>query len=206
MEREPNLRARRGVVEALSVLARIQHSLLVVAQEVAHITKITRRRASRPAKLIVDSTNARRDQMNDMIVGQPINGIRGATVAGPRNIPLEAQVPDIFAAPLTDHGSLPNLHFPFAYAHNRLEDGGWAREVTVREMPAMKEMAIVNMRLGPGVVRELHWHKEAEWAYITAGKARLTVVDADRHGYVEDLDVGDMWLLPTGVPHSIQGL
>ncbi len=102
--------------------------------------------------------------MNDMTVAQPINGRRGATVAGPRNIPLEVQVPDIFAAPLTDHGSLPNLHFPFAYAHNRLEDGGWAREVTVREMPAMKELAIVNMRLGPGVVRELHWHKEAEWA------------------------------------------
>jgi oxalate decarboxylase len=77
--------------------------------------------------------------MNDMIVAQPINGSRGATVAGPRNIPLEAQVPDIFAAPLSDHGSMPNLHFPFAFAHNRLEDGGWAREVTVREMPAMKE-------------------------------------------------------------------
>ena len=144
--------------------------------------------------------------MTDMTVAQPINGSRGATVAGPRNIPLEAQVPDIFAAPLTDHGSIPNLHFPFAFAHNRLEDGGWAREVTVREMPAMKEMAIVNMRLGPGVVRELHWHKEAEWAYITAGRARLTVVDADRHVYVDDLDVGDVWLVPSGVPHSIQGL
>jgi oxalate decarboxylase len=144
--------------------------------------------------------------MNDITVVQPIKGSRGATVAGPRNIPLEAQVPDIFAALPTDHGSIPNLHFPFAYAHNRLEDGGWAREVTVREMPAMKEMAIVNMRLGPGVVRELHWHKEAEWAYITAGKARLTVVDADRHVTVDDLDVGDVWLVPSGVPHSIQGL
>ena len=80
--------------------------------------------------------------MNDMTVAQPINGSRGATVAGPRNIPLEAQVPDIFAAPLTDHGSIPNLHFPFAFAHNRLEDGGWAREVTVREMPAMKASKI----------------------------------------------------------------
>ena len=58
--------------------------------------------------------------MNDMTVAQPINGSRGATVAGPRNIPLEAQVPDIFAAPLTDHGSIPNLHFPFAYAQNPL--------------------------------------------------------------------------------------
>lgn len=144
--------------------------------------------------------------MNDMTAIQPINGKRGAPVAGPRNVQLEDQVPDIFSAPLTDKGSLPNLHFPFAFAHNRLEDGGWAREVTVREMPAMKSMAIVNMRLGPGVVRELHWHKEAEWAYITAGKARLTVVDADRYVSVDDLEPGDVWLVPSGVPHSIQGL
>ena len=53
--------------------------------------------------------------MNDMIVAQPINGSRGATVAGPRNIPLEAQVPDIFAAPLTDNGSIPNLSVSAAH-------------------------------------------------------------------------------------------
>ena len=56
--------------------------------------------------------------MTDMTIQQLINGSRGATVAGPRNLPLEAQVPDIFAAPLTDHGSMPNLHFPFAFAHS----------------------------------------------------------------------------------------
>jgi oxalate decarboxylase len=48
----------------------------------------------------------------------------------------------------------------------RLEEGGWARETTVREVPASKELAGVNMRLGPGVYRELHWHNESEWAYI----------------------------------------
>jgi len=143
---------------------------------------------------------------NTTTVPEPINGTHGASVAGPRNIPLEEQVPYIFAAPLTDHGLIPNLHFPFAYAHNRLEDGGWAREVTSREMPIMKQMAIVNMRLGPGVVRELHWHKESEWCFVTAGKARLTVVDTERNVQVDDLDPGDVWLVPPGVPHSIQGL
>lgn len=139
-------------------------------------------------------------------VPEPIQGTRGATIAGPRTLTYDRAVPDLLSPPATDHGSLPNLHFPFAFAHNRLEEGGWAREVTCREMPAMQSMAIVNMRLGPGVARELHWHKEAEWAYITAGKARLTVVDADRHPYVEDLGPGDVWLVPAGVPHSIQGL
>jgi len=142
----------------------------------------------------------------DATAPEPIKGKRGASIAGPRNLALERQVPDILAAPETDSGSLPNMHFPFAFAHNRLEEGGWAREITAREMPALSSMAIVNMRLGPGVARELHWHKEAEWAYITAGRARLTVVDAARHPVVDDLEPGDVWLVPSGVPHSIQGL
>jgi hypothetical protein len=28
---------------------------------------------------------------------------------------------------------------------------------------------------------ELHWHKEAEWAYMLAGHARTTLLDADGH-------------------------
>ena len=44
----------------------------------------------------------------------------------------------------------------------RLEEGGWARETTVREMPTSKEIAGVNMRLEAGVYRELvganHFH------------------------------------------------
>jgi oxalate decarboxylase len=137
---------------------------------------------------------------------QPIDGARGADIAGPRNPEVEAQNPDILMPPATDHGGIPNLKFPFAMAHNRLEDGGWAREVTVRECPALQELAIVNMRLGPGVVRELHWHKEAEWAYVTAGRVRFYLVDEDHETLVEDLGPGDLWLAPAGVPHAIQGL
>ncbi|OSP53807.1 cupin domain-containing protein [Pseudoruegeria sp. SK021] len=137
---------------------------------------------------------------------QPIVGHLGATVAGPRNPEVEAQNPDILTPPVTDNGGIPNLKFPFAMAHNRLEDGGWAREVTLRECPTLKELAIVNMRLGPGVVRELHWHKEGEWAYVTAGRVRFYLVDEHRGTLVEDLEVGDLWFAPPGVPHAIQGL
>ena len=77
-------------------------------------------------------------------------------------------------------------------AHNRLEVGGWAREVTVRELPAAKGLAGVDMRLGPGAVRELHWHKEAEWGYVLEGQCRVTVVDPDRNVYIDDLKAGDM--------------
>lgn len=137
---------------------------------------------------------------------QPIRGTKGADIVGPRNPDVENQNPDILLPPATDNGGIPNLKFPFAMAHNRLEDGGWAREVTQREMGSMKEMAIVNMRLPAGVVRELHWHKEAEWAYVLKGKVRFYLVDDQRQTLVEDLEEGDLWLAPSGFPHAIQGL
>lgn len=142
--------------------------------------------------------------MSDVI--EPIRGTKGATILGPRNPAVEEQNPDILLPPETDHGGIPNLKFPFAMAHNRLEDGGWAREVTQREMGSLKELAIVNMRLPAGVVRELHWHKEAEWAYVLKGKVRFYLVDDQRQTLVEDLGPGDLWLAPAGFPHAIQGL
>src|SRR5213080_1139359 len=67
-------------------------------------------------------------------------------------------------------------------------------------------MAGVNMRLNAGGVRELHWHKAAEWAYMFYGTARITAVDAQGRNFVDDVGVGDLWFFPPGIPHSIQGL
>lgn len=144
--------------------------------------------------------------MTEKNAPQPIRGDKGASDPGPRNISLDIQNPDILIPPETDNGSIPNLKFSFGMAHNRLEEGGWAREVTVRELPAAKGLAGVDMRLDSGVVRELHWHKEAEWGYVLEGRCRVTVVDPDRNVYIDDLKAGDIWLFPSGTPHSIQGL
>jgi oxalate decarboxylase len=59
---------------------------------------------------------------------QPIRGDRGATILGPRNIPLERENLDLLASPYTDSGTIPNLKFSFATARNRILTGGWARE------------------------------------------------------------------------------
>ncbi|HXW91338.1 MAG TPA: oxalate decarboxylase family bicupin [Terriglobales bacterium] len=137
---------------------------------------------------------------------QPIRDDTGASILGPRNLPLESENPDLLASPSTDSGTIPNLKFSFATARNRLLTGGWAREVTVRELPVATTLAGVNMRLKPGAIRELHWHKEAEWAYMLAGSARVTAVDAQGRNFIDDIGVGDLWNFPAGIPHSIQGL
>jgi oxalate decarboxylase len=139
-------------------------------------------------------------------VPQPQRPGRGGTDHGPRNLTLDRQNPDILVPPSTDHGTLPNLRFSFSDSHMRLESGGWTRQVTVRELGISKNIAGVNMRLNAGGVRELHWHKAAEWAYMLYGTARITAVDANGRNFVDDVGVGDLWYFPSGIPHSIQGL
>jgi oxalate decarboxylase len=137
---------------------------------------------------------------------EPVRNGTGASILGPRNVPLERENASLLAPPPTDAGTIPNLKFSFSTARNRLVTGGWAREVTERELPIATELAGVNMRLKPGGIREMHWHKEAEWAYMIAGRARVTAVDAQGRNFIDDLGPGDLWNFPAGIPHSIQGL
>ena len=136
----------------------------------------------------------------------PIEGLKGASILGPVNAPRQAQEPFTTAPPATDSGTLPNLKWSFTDSHMRLEEGGWARQTTVRELPISKEMSGVNMRLKANVAREMHWHKEAEWAYVIKGRCRVTAVDQNGRTFIADVGEGDLWYFPSGIPHSIQGL
>ncbi|KAH7915558.1 putative oxalate decarboxylase/oxidase [Hygrophoropsis aurantiaca] len=130
----------------------------------------------------------------------------GSDIIGPRNPEREKQAPSLVCPPSTDHGTLPSLKWSFADSHTRIEEGGWARQTTVRELPSSRELAGVNMRLDEGAIRELHWHREAEWAYMLEGKCRFTVLDGEGGAYEADLEKGDVWYAARGRPHSIQGV
>src|SRR3979490_1423858 len=138
-------------------------------------------------------------------VPQPRRPGHGGTDPGPRNPPRDRQNLGLLVPPSTDHGTLPNLSFSFSDAHMRLESGGWTRQITVRELGISKDIAGVNMRLNAGGIRELHWHKAAEWAYMLYGSARITAIDPQGHNFVDDVGVGDLWYFGSGIPHSIQG-
>jgi oxalate decarboxylase len=147
------------------------------------------------------------DQTNgSSAIPEPIRPGRGATILGPRNVPVEVENPDVLVAPETDAGTVQSLKWPFALSHNRVLSGGWARETTTRELPVSTEIAGVNMRLTPGGIRELHWHKEAEWAYVIAGSCRISILDEEGRLFIDDVSVGDLWYFPAGLPHSIQAL
>jgi oxalate decarboxylase len=125
---------------------------------------------------------------------------------GPNNTVLDQQNPDSVWPPETDNGTVAPFKYSFGLSHKEIDSGGWTRQVTVRDFPISKTMAGVEMRLTAGGVRELHWHVSAEWAFMIYGNARITAIDAEGKSFVNDVKAGDLWLFPSGNPHSIQGL
>ncbi len=147
------------------------------------------------------------NEIRNEYIPQPIrNDGAGWWDFGPRDVMRDLENPDMLVSPVTDAGSLPNMRFSFSDAHMQLNQGGWSREVTVRELPIATTIAGVNMALTPGGVRELHWHQQAEWAIMLVGRARITSVDQNGRNFIADVGVGDLWYFPPGIPHSIQGL
>jgi len=135
----------------------------------------------------------KREQIEVSSRRQPISGKRGATIIGPTNPWREAENPDLLVPPRVDHGTVANLRWSFADSHMHLSEGGWGRQTTIRELPIATEVAGVNMRLTPGGVREMHWHKAAEWAYMIKGRARITAIDQEGRPFQDDAGEGDLW-------------
>jgi len=136
-----------------------------------------------------------------------INSTPGAiSEPGPQNPQLRDVLPSFNNPPPTDVGGMAIPWASFNEAHKRIQAGGWAREVTTAAFPISKDIAGVNMRLGPGGVRELHWHQQAEWAIMVSGQVRITTIDTQGRAEVSDVSSGDIWYFPPGLPHSLQGL
>jgi oxalate decarboxylase len=125
---------------------------------------------------------------------------------GPQNPTLSSQFPDAVDPPATDIGDLSQFWSSFNNAHKRIQNGGWARQVTQADFAISDTISGVNMRLAAGGIRELHWHLAAEWAIMTYGHCRVTVLDKKGRAYVADVKEGDLWYFPAGFPHSLQGL
>ena len=95
---------------------------------------------------------------------QPPQGAVNAKAAGnladpgPQNPTIAGQFPSAQSPPATDVGGMPLTWASFNNAAKRIQNGGWARQVTVDDFAISTEIAGVNMRLTAGGVRELHWH------------------------------------------------
>src|SRR4030081_110102 len=68
-----------------------------------------------------------------------------ATDPGPQNAAIRDQFPTAFSPPATDDGSTPRVWPSFNIAPRRIQNGGWARQVTQADFPISKTISGVNM-------------------------------------------------------------
>jgi oxalate decarboxylase len=137
-----------------------------------------------------------------------INATNPASVIdpGPQNPALASQFPSATSPPATDVGGMQMPWSSFNNAPRRIQNGGWARQVTQADFAISEDISGVDMRLTAGGIREMHWHLAAEWGYMSYGNCRVTVLDDQGRAYVSDVKEGDLWYFPSGFPHSLQGL
>src|SRR5690348_2266161 len=70
-----------------------------------------------------------------------------ATDPGPQNPALARQFPGAFSPVATDVGDMPMFWASFNNAPRRIQDGGWARQVTQADFAISESISGVNMRL-----------------------------------------------------------
>jgi len=160
------------------------------------------------AAMTVSAANAASFGNPDQPAEGAINAKNPASITdpGPQDPAIWDQLQSAFSPPPTDVGGMPQIWSSFNTVQRRIQDGGWARQVTQADFAISKTISGVNMRLTAGGIRELRWHQAAEWAYMTYGNCRVTVIDPMGRPYVADVKEGDIWYFPAGYPHSLQGL
>jgi oxalate decarboxylase len=80
---------------------------------------------------------------------------KALTDPGPQDPSLAGNQPAFLNPPATDVNGMPQFWASFNLAPKRIQNGGWARQVTQDDFKISTTIAGV-MRLGPGGVRELH--------------------------------------------------
>ena len=92
---------------------------------------------------------------------------------------------------------------PYVYALSQQNQtqapggGGWVKITDYRTFAASPTLASAYVHVEPNGLRELHWHKNAEWGYIVKGKARATAFAGGATARTFDLQPGDSWVFPT---------
>ncbi|KAK4168749.1 oxalate decarboxylase [Cladorrhinum sp. PSN259] len=139
--------------------------------------------------------------------GQPIDGKgKGAPILGGTNKQIDLQNPDNLGQQSTDNGVVPNLKWSFSDSKTRILKGGWVREQVITDLPSSHDIAAAQQHLSKGAIRELHWHRVAEWGIVYSGSILISAVDESGKHEVAKLNYGDIWYFPKGAAHTVQGL
>ena len=102
---------------------------------------------------------------------------------------------------------IAQFRFELEKSRGKVLGNSFGKEVTVEQLPISKGIAGVSMQLEPGVMRELHWHPDAdEWQYAINGDVTVTMFGSHGRFRTELLHAGDVGYIPQSYGHSIENV
>jgi oxalate decarboxylase len=128
-------------------------------------------------------------------MAQSPEDIFAGRAAGPPEIPEEASFENDLKLDLEGLGE-------------RVDNGyGTLKTARADTWPALEGLAMYSLRIAGDGMREPHWHPvTAELGYVQSGRARMTVMSADRSVDTYELAAGDAYFIPPAFPHHIENL
>ncbi len=76
--------------------------------------------------------------------------------------------------------------------------------VTANELPLLENISLSVLKLGPGCVREPHWHpNSSEFTYCVKGKTLVTIFSPKNDHSTFTIDPGEVFYVPKGYLHYI---
>ncbi|OSD06480.1 oxalate decarboxylase [Trametes coccinea BRFM310] len=119
----------------------------------------------------------------------------------PGPIPADDQQP-----PQSPQGTTPLPYtFDFANMQPTQYAGGTVKIADSRNFKVAKTIAVAEVTVEPGSMREMHWHPEDdEWTYFLEGSARITLFAASGKARTFDYQAGDIAYVPASYGHYIE--
>ncbi|KAH9838606.1 oxalate decarboxylase [Rhodofomes roseus] len=95
--------------------------------------------------------------------------------------------------------------FPLSQMNATQRPGGTVKIVDSTNFKVAKTIAVAEVTLEPGAMREIHWHPtQAEWDYIIEGYARITLFAANSNARTFDYQGGDVGYIPPSYGHYVE--
>ncbi|RPD74688.1 oxalate decarboxylase [Lentinus tigrinus ALCF2SS1-7] len=100
--------------------------------------------------------------------------------------------------PQSPYGTTPEPYtFDFASMKPTQHPGGTVKIADSRNFKVAKTIAVAEVTVQPGAMRELHWHpSDDEWTYFIEGSARITLFAASGNARTFDYQCGDIAYIP----------
>jgi len=127
-----------------------------------------------PLPCVLTSASVSMAQNQRIAVLHPRRRLEWRYLPAPHTQSASGQNPDMLTPPV-GFAARADLRSRLSDAHMRQTNGGWTPSGSHSVILAFRKRSSgVPMRLNAGSVRELHWHKQAEWAYMLYGSAAYT--------------------------------